>query len=180
MSINRQFIFTITLLLALTARIAGQDNATPAAKRFAVGIKVGAKPITTDPRVVPFSPLFDHFTFGPEVEMTLPHGLGLECDALHKHYAYGDYVLGPTTHDPPIGITDTHVSYWDFPVILKWRTIRHRFSPFLSGELAASGSFLMNEYRCDRSSGFSKQWGVMLTYTERAALERTSIAHQSV
>jgi hypothetical protein len=44
---------TVTLLMALTSPFAGQDNANPVAKQFALGINVGGqttRAITTDPR----------------------------------------------------------------------------------------------------------------------------------
>ena len=141
-SISRRLVIAVTLILALTARFAGQDKAIAAAQHFLVGIKVGTQTtsaITTDPRVVPFSPSFDHFTFGPAVEVALPHRLGLEFNALHKHYAYGGDVVSGTPTQPGyalIGVDITHVSNWDFPVMLKWRTIRYRLTPFLSGGLA--------------------------------------------
>jgi hypothetical protein len=34
-----------------------------------------------------------------------------------------------------IGFENTHVSYWDFPVMLKWRIVGHRLSPVVSGGL---------------------------------------------
>src|SRR4051812_4368578 len=83
------------------------------AQQFSAGIKAGVQTtsaITFAPITVPFSPLFDHFAFGPEAEIALPRHLGLEFDALHKHYAYGGDVIGQ--FHGLIGIADTHISYW--------------------------------------------------------------------
>jgi hypothetical protein len=70
----------------------------------------------------PFSPSFDHFTFGPVAEVGLPRRLGLEFEALHRHYAEGSPVFVEVNRGFIIAdFADTHTSYWDFPLMLKWR-----------------------------------------------------------
>ena len=94
MSLNKkkfQIVYAIamTLLLALTNSLAGQDTGihTP---QFTAGIKVGMQTtsvITFPPGGGPPPFSFDHFTFGPVAEVGLSRRLGVEFDALHKHYA---------------------------------------------------------------------------------------------
>jgi hypothetical protein len=115
------------------------------AQHFTAGIKIGGQvtsTLTFDPEEVPFSPSFDHVTFGPQVAVSLPQGLGLELDALHKHYAYGSdlFVMDLVRGIHLAGNYDTHISLWEFPLMLKWRPSRHTlFSPlfpFLAAGLA--------------------------------------------
>lgn len=144
MSLNKKkfqivYAIAVTLLLALTNSLAGQDTGihTP---QFTAGIKVGMQTtsvITFPPGSGPPPVSFDHFTFGPVAEVGLPRRLGVEFDALHKHYAEGGPVFGELSHAPVlIGFADAHISYWDFPLMLKWRISSHRLLPFVAGGLA--------------------------------------------
>jgi hypothetical protein len=131
---------SLLLIFALLVR------ASPSvAQQFAAGIKVGGQTtgaLAFDPEEVPFSPSFDHVALGPQLEVPLPHGLGLEFDALHKHYAYGSdlFVMDLMRGTHLAGNFDTHISLWEFPLMLKWRPGRHRLfsplSPFVAGGLA--------------------------------------------
>jgi len=132
-----KFGIVVILLVALTVPSAGQDTATRAVQQFTVGIKVGKltnKPLTFD-QGGGVSGSFDHFTWGPQIELGLPHGLGVELDALHAHYAYGG-VFFNRLHGIE-GFVNAHVSYWDFPLLLKWRSaphgLRYGLSPFMAG-----------------------------------------------
>ncbi len=50
-------------------------------------------------------PSTDRYLIGPEVELRLPFHLGVEADALYRHYA----------------LSGNGVSEWDFPILLKYR-----------------------------------------------------------
>src|ERR1051326_106070 len=103
------------------------------AQQFTAGIKVGGQITDVFSATVP-SPSFDHFIFGPEAGIALPHGFGLEFDALHQHYAYAFFIIGPLHN--AIAAFNTHISYWDFPLLLKWRVAEHKLSPFVAAGLS--------------------------------------------
>ena len=109
-------------------------SASPAiAQEFTAGIKVGGQ--LTDALGDGSPPThFDHFTFGPVVEASIAHKFSVEFDALHAHYAYNYFFLGQL-HET-VGMVDTHISYWDFPLLLKWWPAGHRLAPFVAGGIA--------------------------------------------
>jgi hypothetical protein len=72
-------------------------------------------------------PSFDHIALGPAVEVRIMHGLGLELDALHQHYAIDGLVIDAQTGF--LGRYDQHLSYWDFPLLLTWTQKQHVFLP---------------------------------------------------
>jgi hypothetical protein len=84
------------------------------AQTFEVGIKTGI------PGPNPFKPTLDsglslphsNFTVGPQFEVRLPGGLGLEIDALHTGIAIGQA-------SAPTSVDDSSASNWEFPIILK-------------------------------------------------------------
>ena len=83
----------LTLIAALLAYVPSLN-----AQQVRAGIKVGGQitdALSAAPAVVPPSPDFNHFTWGPVAEVILTHGLGLEFGAFHKHYAYSFLIIGP-------------------------------------------------------------------------------------
>jgi hypothetical protein len=118
-----------SVLLLTLAFLASASSSS--AQQVTAGIKVGGQ--ITDP-LSGQNVLFSRFTVGPDVEIALPHRFSLEVDALHWHYAYT--ILLITSLHSLAGIIDTHISYWDFPLLLNWRVKEHRLSPFLAGGLS--------------------------------------------
>lgn len=64
-------------------------------------------------------PLTD--AFDTRVELRLPHGFGVEFDALYNRLNYDSYFFAMT---PSSGrrsyFTSTRADRWNFPILLKW------------------------------------------------------------
>jgi opacity protein-like surface antigen len=83
---------------------------------FGYGIKAGV-PLTdfldaTSNQKFSFSTTTNRYVIGPMAELRLPFGLGLEVNALYRHYSYA----GVTTVN-----SATSVGAWEFPVTAKYR-----------------------------------------------------------
>jgi hypothetical protein len=77
------------------------------------------------------------YTFGPTVEWRLPHGFGVEFDALYNRLNYDSYFFVRTPSSGQRSVfTSTGADRWNFPVLLKWRHDIHRISPFVEGGIA--------------------------------------------
>jgi opacity protein-like surface antigen len=77
----------------------------------------------------------NRYIVGVTGELRLPFGLGVEVDALYRHFGYGStsIISGITTTST---ITDTSGGAWEFPILAKYRfrgTIAH---PFVSAGVA--------------------------------------------
>lgn len=97
-------------------------------QQFTAGIKFATQ-IT---EATPFGlTSFDHLGLGPEVQVWLPHRLGLEVNALHEHYAVNNAFID--TQMGIVGLTNQHLSYWDFPILLNWTLLQRRFLPLAVG-----------------------------------------------
>jgi opacity protein-like surface antigen len=77
----------------------------------------------------------NRYIVGVTGELRLPFGLGVEVDALYRHFGYGStsIISGITTTST---ITDTTSGAWEFPILAKYRfrgTIAH---PFVSAGVA--------------------------------------------
>jgi opacity protein-like surface antigen len=99
---------------------------------FSIGVKGG----------VPFTDAFNtatsgnlsyvthnkYWTLGPEFDVNLPFGIGVEIDALYQRLAYestGNVVDG-VVHSA------TTANAWDFPLLLKWKFAPGPIRPYIS------------------------------------------------
>jgi hypothetical protein len=94
---------------------------------------------------LPFTNLFDaasnpgetftssstQFIVGPTVELHLPAGLGVEVDALFRHFHYS---ASSNLVDELVNSTASNA--WEFPFLLKYRTPGHFVRPFLDAGVA--------------------------------------------
>ena len=71
------------------------------------------------------------FTVGPTVKMQLPAGLGLEADALFRHFQYN----GSTNLVDEL-VRSGASNAWEFPLLLKYRTPGIFVKPFLDDGVA--------------------------------------------
>ena len=71
------------------------------------------------------------FIVGPTVELRLPFGLGLEGDALFRHFQYN----GSTSLVDEL-VRSTATNAWEFPLLVKYRTPGAFVKPFLDGGVA--------------------------------------------
>lgn len=77
------------------------------------------------------------YTVGPTVELRLPHGFGVEFDALYNRLNYDSYfVLSTPSSGLSTHFTSTAADRWSFPILLKWRHDVRRMSPFIDGGIA--------------------------------------------
>jgi len=71
------------------------------------------------------------FIIGPTVEVHLPAGLGLEADALFRHFQYdGSINLGEEI------LHNSASNAWEFPLLVKYRTTGEFVRPFLDAGVA--------------------------------------------
>lgn len=81
----------------------------PALAQLSVGIKAGVPLndvyVDAGQGIIPRFGTTNRFLIGPEVDLNLPFHLGVEADALYRHYNLGG----------------SGVNEWDFPILLKYR-----------------------------------------------------------
>ena len=84
--------------------------------------------------ILNYSAKTKRFTFGPSVELRLPHGFGVEFDALYNRLNYDSYFFAMT---PSSGqrsyFTSTRADRWNFPLLVKWRHNVRGIRPFIDG-----------------------------------------------
>lgn len=78
-----------------------------------------------------FTSTATRFIVGPTVELRLPFGLGLEADALFRHFRYNG---SASVVDELIRSTASNA--WEFPLLVKYRTPGAFVKPFLDGGVA--------------------------------------------
>jgi hypothetical protein len=72
------------------------------------------------------------YVFGPQMDIGLPFGLGIEFDALYRREAYhSDF-----SNNNYNGTADEHANSWEFPLLLKYRLPAPLVKPFLEGGYA--------------------------------------------
>jgi hypothetical protein len=89
-----------------------------AAGPFSAGI-VGGLPMTDFLNTVQgtSSAVTNRYIVGPEAELNLPFGLGIEADALYRHFSYTN-VIGSAG----AALTSTgHAGDWEFPLVVKYK-----------------------------------------------------------
>jgi hypothetical protein len=72
------------------------------------------------------------YVFGPELDIGLPFGLGIEVDALYRREAYHSYYSNTNYN----GTSDEHANTWEFPMLLKYRIPFPLIKPFLEAGYA--------------------------------------------
>jgi opacity protein-like surface antigen len=93
-----------------------------------------AKPVCS---ILNYSSKTKRYTLGPTVELRLPHGFGIEVDALYNRLNYDSYFFRFTPSSGQLSaFTGTRADRWNFPILLKWRHDVHRVSPFVDGGIA--------------------------------------------
>ncbi|MCU1233801.1 MAG: hypothetical protein JWP63_1768 [Candidatus Solibacter sp.] len=72
----------------------------------------------------------NRYIIGPTVELRLPFGLGVEFDALYRHFGYSTtgILAGPTT---TVIATSATGGAWEFPLLAKYRFPGKFFRPFV-------------------------------------------------
>jgi hypothetical protein len=103
------------------------------AQPFGAGIKIGL-PLTDFLNTVSSqtATTTDRYVVGPMVELRLPAGLGIEFDALYRHFDYTN-VIGSTVN----AVTSTgHSGDWEFPLLAKYKFPSHIVRPYVEAGVA--------------------------------------------
>ena len=104
---------------------------------FQFGFKTGV-PLTGFFETVQSSGFFtfnsttNPYIIGPEVEVNLPFGVGVEVDALYRHFHYatsGHFIEFSTS-------ATGRGSSWEFPLLAKYRFSRRTVQPYIEGGVA--------------------------------------------
>jgi len=87
--------------------------------------------------IVNYSSKTKRYTLGPTVEWRLPHGFGVELDALYSRLNYDFYFFSRRPSSGELSaFTSTGADRWNFPILLKWRHEVHHISPFVDTGIA--------------------------------------------
>jgi opacity protein-like surface antigen len=82
-----------------------------------------------------FTASTNRYIVGPTAELRLPFGLGVEVDALYRHFSYNEtginIILNSVTSS-----TDTTSGAWEFPLLLKYRFPMKIARPYLDAGVA--------------------------------------------
>jgi hypothetical protein len=74
----------------------------------------------------------NRYLVGPTAELHLPFGLGVEIDAIYRHFDYQNIVGSTTT-----AITHTNsAGDWEFPLLLKYRFPARIARPYVDAGIA--------------------------------------------
>jgi opacity protein-like surface antigen len=76
----------------------------------------------------------NRYVVGPTAELRLPFGLGIEVDALYRHYAYSG--SGSSGVQNSILSLNTTGGAWEFPLLGKYRFKGKILRPFVSAGIA--------------------------------------------
>jgi opacity protein-like surface antigen len=108
------------------------------AQPFTLGVKVGTPANqfldTVESSNINFHSYTNRYLFGGTGELRLPFGLGVEVDALYRHYNF--QTVGTL---PPAGTTITagaHTGAWEFPLLAKYRFPTKLVRPFVDAGIA--------------------------------------------
>lgn len=71
----------------------------------------------------------ERYTVGPELDLNLPFGLGVEVDALYRKLGYD---LNSNTGTSAFSRVTTSADAWDFPLLLKLRLGEGPIKPYVS------------------------------------------------
>jgi hypothetical protein len=125
--------------LAIFVAIASPGSA----QLFSAGVKAGVPATNFLGNADYYSPTMNRYIVGGTVELRLPLGLGVEVDALYRHYGYsgGSYTSDKTT-----------MGDWEFPILAKYRLPGRILRPFVDAGPAV-----------DTLSGTSQTTSLLLT-----------------
>lgn len=119
------------LFILLFGVTAGFGVTAAFAEPFSFGVK-GGVPINdfvngTSTATNVLKTTSDRYIVGPELELNLPAGFGVEFDALYRHYNFqgSGFVSGTTT--------TTNTGAWEFPLLAKWRVPIPYVHPYIEG-----------------------------------------------
>lgn len=105
---------TLCLLLLSAAALAAQ----PIGFGVKAGIPMNDFLSTARSGHITFDTNTNRYIIGPSVELRLPFGLGIEFDALYRHFSYSSFgadILGNTFE------SRTTSGAWEFPLVAKYR-----------------------------------------------------------
>lgn len=106
------------------------------AQPFTLGFKIGFPAdklaTSTDSSTTSFRTYTNRYLVGPTGELRLPFGLGVEVDALYRHYNFESHGTVAT------GTIATYASTgaWEFPVLAKYRLPAKVVRPFVDAGVA--------------------------------------------
>lgn len=106
-------------------------GATAAFPQFSIGVK-GGVPINdfvngTNTASGVLHNTTNRYIVGPEVELNLPWGFGVEFDAMYRHYNFQGFGVSGSAS------TTTSTGAWEFPLLAKWRAPIPVIHPFIDG-----------------------------------------------
>lgn len=100
------------------------------AEPFSIGVK-GGIPINdfvngTNTASGVLNSTTNRYIVGPELELNLPWGFGVEFDAMYRHYNFQGFGTSGEA-------TRTSTGAWEFPLLAKWRVPIPVVHPFIDG-----------------------------------------------
>lgn len=100
---------------------------------FTAGLKAGV-PLTDFVNTVSgvTSTTTNRYLVGPEVELRLPFGFGVEFDVLYRHFDYTNVVASKAISGTIIG----HSGDWEFPLVAKYKLPTPVVRPYVEGGVA--------------------------------------------
>jgi hypothetical protein len=100
---------------------------------FSAGIKIGL-PLTDFLNTVnaATTTTTNRYLVGPEVELRLPAGFGVEFDALYRHFDYTNIIGSGVNAVTGVG----HSGAWEFPLLLKYKFPSRIVRPYVEGGVA--------------------------------------------
>ena len=98
---------------------------------FSIGVK-GGIPVNdfvngTNTASGVLSSTTNRYIVGPEAELNLPAGFGIEFDALYRHYNFQAFGVSGTN------TSTTSTGAWEFPLLAKWRVPIPVVHPYIDG-----------------------------------------------
>jgi hypothetical protein len=125
------------------------------AQLIAIGA-VGGVRLTDDLMGEAATSVSQRYVFGPQLDIGLPFGLGIEVDALYRRLGYQlDSFLGSTPEE--------HANSWEFPMLIKYRPPVRLLKPFLEAGYAPRVIYAPSNYSSNAiptSQGFVIGGGV--------------------
>lgn len=101
------------------------------AQPFGFGVK-GGVPMNdfinavSSPNFLGYTTTTDRYIIGPMVELRLPFGLGVEFDALYRHYSFQNTIFA----------VGARTGAWEFPLVAKYRFHFPVVRPYIEGGIA--------------------------------------------
>jgi hypothetical protein len=115
---------------------------------FHFGVK-GGVPLTSFVNTVVYGPTNGYQTsnrryiVGPTVELSLPHGLAIEADALYRRFSYTSF----SRHSGSGQDDRTTGNAWEFPLLAKYRFAGTRVRPYVDAGVAWNALSGLNQTR---------------------------------